>query len=220
MGRPRLSEGSIRETRKHLIWATQNLIERDGLKSITIRKIAQEAEVNSAILYKCFQDLDELILFACVDNLKDYIRELQTLRHQMKDASALEIYLTLWELFCRYSFRFPECTQHLFFGRHSGRLDNVIRSYYELFPEQLESISNQLLPMLWESRLGRRNLEMLMPVLRDTTGEEKILLINDLTVAFFQSLLNHKVAEKGQADDGILTGRMLEACRFLLSVPE
>lgn len=219
MGRPRLTAEAMQETKKLLIGAAQNLIIKDGLEKITIRKIAQEAEINSATIYKCFQDLDELILFACVDILKDYTYELRVLQDHMKDASALETYLSVWELFCRYSFRFPESTQHLFFGRHSERLAHVIRAYYDLFPEQLESISSQLLPMLKESKLGQRNLELLTPVLRNAAGEEKILLINDLTVAFFQSLLNYRLTEKEHSDTGVLTERMLEACRFLLALP-
>ncbi|MDO5111120.1 MAG: TetR/AcrR family transcriptional regulator [Clostridia bacterium] len=217
MGRPKLSVEKRREVEMQLIRITNELIHREGLGAVTIRKIAQEAGLNSAILYKYFADLDELLMFACVDIFKAYPRELAQSEKRMELASPEKVYLITWELFCKHAFAYPECMHHLFFGKHSDQLGHVVADYYELFPEQLAGMSDDLQVMIRTSKLRARNLEVLRPLLRGREPEARLNLINDLTVSFFHTLLLEKMSGGDAVDNGTQTARMLEACRLLIA---
>ncbi|MCH4167075.1 MAG: TetR/AcrR family transcriptional regulator [Megasphaera sp.] len=216
MSRPPLKEEEKRKVTARLIQATQEIIFSDGLDTVTIRKIANIAKVNSAVLYKYFRDLDELILFASTDLLKEYTADLikQNARQAAKNPSI--DYLLSWKLFCRYSFQYPECMRHLFFGKHSDDLSRIIRSYYDLFSEQLEGLSISLQAMLRSGDIYAHNLEVLRPLFTGRMSEKRVQLINDLTVAYYHKLLDDRIAAGNDADIETLTNQMLYACRQIL----
>jgi len=220
MGRPQLTQEEIRENALQLIRAAQTLIVRDGMAAVTIRNVAAEAGVSSASLYKYFRDLDELILFACVDFLKSYAHELVKREKMLKNPTPAQRYLLSWELFCKQAFTYPECLRHMFFGKHSDRLTHVIRAYYGMFPELLTEMSETFQVMMQGSRLRQRNLEVLRPLLGGQVMEERLLLINDLTVSYFRMLLEEKIADADGVDGERQMERMLDACRFLTAMPE
>lgn len=218
MGRPALAEETAREITIRLIQAAQDLILTEGMENVTIRKIAKKARLNSALLYKYFQDLDELLLFSCVDLFKSYCYDLTQNSKLMEHATPREIYRITWRLFCQYAFVYPECMNQLFFSKHSSHLGHVIQAYYMLFPEQLEGISGHLQVMIRSADLYQRNLEVLRPLLRDRVPESRLHLINDLTVSYFNMLLNEKIAGGDQVDNAHQTARMLEACELLVTL--
>jgi len=232
MGRPPLSEEAVRENTLRLIRAAQELMRREGMAAVTIRNVAAEAGMSSAILYKYFRDLDELVLFACVDLLEAYSSDLAQREKELKPATPERIYLMSWEIFCRHAFRYPEGMRHMFFGRHTDRLIHVVKDYIRLFPESGERSDYDLFPelrtglpdsvktMLQSARQQQRNLAILRPLLQGRASEKRILLVNDLTVAYFKLLLDEKIAGGAEMDDRLLTERMLEACRFLIDMSE
>ena len=57
----------------YFINATIELMEKEGIENLTIRKVAEQAKYNSATLYHYFSNLDELELFASVKCLDEYI---------------------------------------------------------------------------------------------------------------------------------------------------
>ena len=76
--------GNRQEKRKRImsyfINATIELMEKEGIENLTIRKVAEQAKYNSATLYHYFSNLDELELFASVKCLDEYMQE--TLIHK------------------------------------------------------------------------------------------------------------------------------------------
>jgi AcrR family transcriptional regulator len=220
MGRPPLNQETAREITIRLIETAQALAMRNGLESVTIRAIAAQAGLNSATLYKYFQDLDELLLFACVDMFKAYAHELQARQSERELTSPEAAYFVSWELFCRNAFTYPEFIHHLFFSRHSGHLQDVIRRYYDLFPEQMEGFSGSLQDMLRGGDLYQRNLQVLRPLLRGRAGgnsvsDRRVQLVNELTVSYFRMLLGEALAEQDRGDPEPRIARMLAACRLL-----
>lgn len=216
-----MSHSSLREEEKRkmaarLIRVTQKIIFSDGLDTVTIRKIAKKASVNSAVLYKYFRDLDELILFASTDLLREYTGELikQNARQTVKTPSM--DYLLNWKLFCHYSFKYPECMWHLFFGKHSDNLNRIIRAYYDLFSKQLEKVSISLQAMLRCGDIYARNLEVLKPLFTGCMSEKQIQLLNDVSVAYYRKLLDDRITAGDDADIEALTNKMLYACRHVL----
>lgn len=59
----------------YFINATIELMEKEGIENLTIRKVAEQAKYNSATLYHYFSNLDELELFASVKCLDEYMQE-------------------------------------------------------------------------------------------------------------------------------------------------
>ena len=87
--------GNRQEKRKRImsyfINATIELMEKEGIENLTIRKVAEQAKYNSATLYHYFSNLDELELFASVKCLDEYMQE--TLIHKAEGKDFQEWYL-------------------------------------------------------------------------------------------------------------------------------
>lgn len=75
----------------YFINATIELMEKEGIENLTIRKVAEQAKYNSATLYHYFSNLDELELFASVKCLDEYMQE--TLIHKAEGKDFQEWYL-------------------------------------------------------------------------------------------------------------------------------
>lgn len=120
----------------YFIEATEKLMREDSIDGLSIRKIASEAGYNSATIYNYFSDLEHLILFASVNYLREYTKNLgEKINSNM---TTLEKYREVYYTFNYNAFRSPEIFHNMFFGKYSSRLGDVIKIYYELFPENLE----------------------------------------------------------------------------------
>lgn len=62
----------------YFINATIELMEKEGIENLTIRKVAEQAKYNSATLYHYFSNLDELELFASVNVWMNICRNVDT----------------------------------------------------------------------------------------------------------------------------------------------
>ena len=117
----------------YFINATIELMEKEGIENLTIRKVAEQAKYNSATLYHYFSNLDELELFASVKCLDEYMQE--TLIHKAEGKDFQEWYLGQWRCFCRHSFQRPRIYNFLFFSPEGTQnLNEVFRRYYEIYP--------------------------------------------------------------------------------------
>ena len=115
----------------YFINATIELMEKEGIENLTIRKVAEQAKYNSATLYHYFSNLDELELFASVKCLDEYMQE--TLIHKAEGKDFQEWYLGQWRCFCRHSFQRPRIYNFLFFSPEGTQnLNEVFRRYYEI----------------------------------------------------------------------------------------
>jgi AcrR family transcriptional regulator len=175
--------------------------------------------MNSALIYRYFKDIDEVVLFACVHVLQEYTREMadasRAYRGTADDISDLQIYYLSWELFCKHAFKYPEEYSTLFFSRHSDTLRDVIIEYYRLFPHDRGEEDNKVLEGMYQtSNLRNRNLMLLIPVLEGKKSERDITLINDMTIAFFYALLIHLIGHDQGITAETQATRMLEAIRL------
>lgn len=74
-----MEEMNIKKKRvmMYFIEATQELILKEGLENLSIKKIAEKAGYNSATIYNYFENLEVLILYASINYLKDYLNDLK-----------------------------------------------------------------------------------------------------------------------------------------------
>lgn len=140
--------------RQYFIDAAREIIDTEGLKKITIRKIAEKAGFNSATIYNYFEDLSHLIFFAAMKYLKEYTDDLPN--YMSRATNALDEYLQIWECFCYHSFKSPQI-YFILFASNLGHLpENIVKNYYTSFPDEINHLPPELLPMLLESDLTRR----------------------------------------------------------------
>lgn len=225
MGRPSMSEESIRSNKVTIIRAAMDMIRESGIQSVSARPLAARVGMNTALIYRYFKDIDEIILFACVHVLQEYSEEMVSASKLIPaltgeaDQSVPDdeqIYLLSWELFCKHAFSNPDEYNYLFFSKHSDELEKIIKEYYVLFPHEQTDDSDIILEAMFRtSNLASRNLFLLIPLLDGKHTEQEIILINDITVSFFYSLLSRlSVRDQGVTAEN-QTQRMLHACRLL-----
>ncbi len=222
MGRPSMSEDAVKANKISIISAAMEMIREDGLNSVAARPLGTKVGMNSALIYRYFKDIDEVILFACVHVLQEYSEEMLRANDTLEsgagkgDINDEKIYLMSWELFCKHAFNNPEEYNRLFFSRHSSELESVIKEYYGLFPPEHNDDRDIILDaMFHSSNLKSRNLMLLIPILEGMLTQNEIILINDLTVSYFYSLLLQLVDHEYGATPETQTKRMMEACRYL-----
>ena len=141
---------------KLFIDAATEIIGKEGIEGITIRKVAEITGYNSATIYSYFDNLRQLMFFAAAASLNDYVAEMPGYINGGRNE--LEKFLLMWECFCRHSFSKPRIYSAVFSDDIGSPPKRLVAHYYELFPEELEKAPQQLHPMLKETDLRRRNL--------------------------------------------------------------
>ena len=218
MGRPSMSAETIRNNKISLINAAMEMIHESGIQSVSARSLGARVGMNSALIYRYFRDIDELVLFACVHALQEYTNDMvvssSDLDPDNDESYDAEIYMRSWKLFCKHAFSKPEEYNALFFSRHSADLPSVIKEYLELFPPDREDSGDLMLEAMFRtSSLQNRNLILLVPLLESKASEKDIILANDMTVAFFYALLTQLLGNDRGVTPETQTDRMLYACR-------
>lgn len=140
------------------IEATEDLMKEDDIDKISIRKIAKRAGYNSATIYYYFEDLEHLILFASIRYLREYTSALA--KNIKKEMTTLEKYRTVYETFNYYAFRSPIIFHNMFFGKYSPMLLEVIKEYYDIFPDDLEGHDELLRGLLTQGNMYYRDKQI------------------------------------------------------------
>lgn len=143
----------------YFVTAARELIETEGVESLTARKVAALAGYNSATLYNYFEDMEELEVFASIGYLSQYIYSLGKALDFSMDAR--ERYRTIYGVFSRACFERPELFYNLFYGRYKKHLKNVISVYYDLFPDELGQHQGEILQMLTKGDIEERDMAIM-----------------------------------------------------------
>lgn len=218
MGRTSYTEEERRAIIASFISATRKAIDQDGIANVSIRKISNGTGYSSATLYLYFQDLDELVQLSLVGYLESYCRSL--VDNDIPHDTPLETYLWSWRQFCLFTFRKPEIFNSLFFGASSSMLDEVVKRYYSIYPNQLDHLSGAVLSMVLSGNLHERNLSVLEPCASDLgISQERIELMNDITVSYYHDVLTGLMGTE-PTDQRIqsLTERVLDAVVLILGL--
>jgi len=218
MGRPSMSPEAIRNNKIALIKGAMETIHESGVQSVSARSLGSRVGMNSALIYRYFKDIDEVILFACVHALQEYTKEMVLSSKDMdpdNDESYDEdIYMLSWKIFCKHAFSNPEEFNILFFSRHSRNLPDVLKEYMDLFPPDRDTSSDVFLEAMFRATsLQDRNFMLLLPLLEGRRSDKDIILVNDMTIAFFYVLLIQLLGKDSNVTPESQTERMLEACR-------
>ena len=132
--------------KRKYIEAAYELLARDGLDGVSIRKVADEVGCSSAALYRHFPDIDKLIAVASIRFLRDYIEDAKLL--SKVDLNPLELNLQLWECLSYYSFRNADVYENLFFGAaNESFYSEAVFEYFSEYPEDLAGLKDFMLDM-------------------------------------------------------------------------
>lgn len=190
--------------KNELIQKTYELLKTSGPQDVKIRTIAAAANCTSTVIYKHFDDLDHLILFASVRFLEDYIIELQNIIN--KNTDTLNMVVAMWKSFAKYAFTNIEVFELLFWGKYKDRLGDTIFEYYQLFPNEWRNLDGLFTSVFFNDKLEERNSIMMHRAA--TTGYftyDDAMLLSDLQCCMFHGLLmeykdkyrNPEMAEEG-----------------------
>ena len=195
--------------------AASELMENEGMESLTLRRVAKRAGYNSATLYNYFKDLDHLTVYASMKYFEDYNRNLA--RYLADEQDAFQRFLFMWRFFCASAFRHPHAYYNLFYGKYSGELTESIHAYYEVFPEELGELDDSVLEMLTCGSLVERNRQMLQPVLEGASlSQEERESINEIILYCFKELLTQKIQMGDALDNQTLIERQLSYIHVIL----
>lgn len=182
-------------TMRYFIDAAQSILDEEGMSGLTIRKTADRAGYNSATLYSYFENLDHLTFYASLRYLRSYLLRLRDLT---QPHDGLKRFLEIWRCFATEAFAYPEHYYNVFYAPQHFEFNDSVRRYYEIYPEELEQLSEDLLPMLLETNIYKRDYEALKRCAdQGYFSAERIPEINDVLVLLFQSYLLRVKSEPG-----------------------
>lgn len=138
-----------------LIEKTYELLRELPPSEIKIRTVAEACGCSPAAVYKHFSDLDDLIRFASVRFLEEYITKIQDTLTESGDA--LEILLTTWREFAAIAFRNVDVYLELFWGRFKNQLGDTIFEYYEIFPDKWKNLGGLFTSTFFNNEIQERN---------------------------------------------------------------
>ncbi len=193
------------------------IILNEGPQALSIRRLAKELECNTANLYRYFKSLDELAAYASLQYLKDYLEELKVLLNS--EESSLNKFIAIWECFTRYSFKSPEVFNNLFFRNHGGSLDEIVKDYYQMFPEDMRGMSQEDKESFLNGDFDYRNYLLALRCAKDGFFKmEDVDMVNRLSSSvykgFLKELLDMKRAEEEVDDD--LVEQFMECLKELV----
>lgn len=198
------------------IEAAQELIDTEGLKKVSIRKIAEKAGFHNSTIYLYFKDVDELILLASLKHFTGYSAALAEQNH--KNMSAYENFILIWKFFSESAFEKPEIFYNFFFGKHSKNLTEIFERYYELFPDEKAIYREDIKSMYFGRNIHERCRMILRPLLEEKNNRltpENLDMVNDITVSYLKYLLEQKCQNPGLPTEAF-TDRMLSMIQFML----
>ncbi|MBU5440257.1 TetR/AcrR family transcriptional regulator [Tissierella sp. MSJ-40] len=191
-----------KRTMSYFINAADELIEEEGIKNITLRKVANKAGYNSATIYNYFENFDHLIFYAAMRYIKDYALALPG---YLKDTqNAMDRFLKVWECFCNYSYIRPEIYYAIFFPNLDKDMEHYVIEYYKLFPEELGNQSEGVSTMLLKHNITERGMTTVRQCIEEGfIRKEDAEQFNDMTLLIYEGMLMRIMRNKISYEDAI-----------------
>ena len=184
----------------YFIDAADEMIRQEGIDAVTIRKVADKAGYTSATLYNYFENLTHLIFLAAMNHLEEYYKEVVQRVKNCKNP--VDIYLTISECFCEYSFSKPEIYYLLFYEYEDGKVGEYTRQYYELYEDKKKYASRTLSKIIDVNNLSMRSYIMIMDCVEEgyftlDNGKD----FNEVAMRLYRSILEDVKEGKLDAEE-------------------
>lgn len=198
------------------IKAAYEILISEGPDSLSIRKLAQKLDCNSANLYRYFSNLDELYIYASLKYLDEYIHEVTAIFHS--GMPILKQHLEVWRTFSKYCFANPQIYNNLFFGKYSKKLTDVIAEYYSMFPDESTKMHMEYIPVFFEEGdFRKRDYMMLEKCIKEGIfTETDAVLINKMSIYLCQGCVK-EILDHPDTDPEIISADFLECLSSILT---
>lgn len=197
--------------------AARQLIDSDGLEQVSIRKIADKAGFHNSTIYLYFKDLDQLIMLASVKYFREYSQALA--KESQKKRHPADNFTAVWSIFAHSIFKKPQIYYNFFFGKRSSNLQDIMNTYYDIFPEERENLSEELESMYFGRNIYERSLKILEPMIQENTAvtSENLRIINETIVSYCKYKLELKCIDES-LDSLKLTADILDVIHLVTGV--
>ncbi len=186
-------------TQRRFIEETYRVISTEGREALSIRRLARDMRCNSANIYRYFKDLDELVAYASLRYLAAYLDDVAVCYDRSE--TTYQTHVAVWDCFCRHAFANAPIFDNLFFGRHSSTLNDIIKNYYDMFPEDLAVIAPSIANIFSDGNFNNRDYLMISRCVEEgwfTVEDAKFLngLSIHLFLGYLKELLQNEPSEK------------------------
>lgn len=211
-------EAHKRENTILFINAVQQMLNKEELKEISIRKIARHTGFHNSTIYLYFEDVDQLIMLASMKYFQEYSRILEM--QSQKNQTPAENFFTIWESFFDTILEKPDVFYNFFFGKHSSNLNEVMNLYYTIFPEEYRQFSASIKSMYFGNNISERSLSLLCTLIPDTNNvtNENLNVLNEVTVSYCKYKLEQK-CQNPDLDSQIIKKDFLTAVAYITGIP-
>lgn len=209
-------EALQRENTIRFIEAAEELIDEHGIDNVSVRKIAEKAGFHNSTIYLYFKDVNELILLASMKHFNEYSKALARLSSKNWDST--ENFYFVWRFFVESMLKNPKIYYNFFFGKHGQDFGSLFKRYYELFPEEADKLSPDLMDMYYGKNIQERCMKLLLTI-KDKDNQltsKNINMINTIIVASVKYILEQKCMEP-ELDSDILTRDLMNIIEYTLS---
>ncbi|WP_059104093.1 TetR/AcrR family transcriptional regulator [Shouchella shacheensis] len=186
-------EAGRKEIQKARMWryfldAATEVIEKEGIDKVTIRKIADKAGYTSSTAYNYFQGLPQLLFFAAMRFTKGYIEDLP---HYMdKGANTIEKWLYMWECFCKHSFEQPQIYSVIFINKLGPIPEELVENYYKIYQDDLIGLPEQIKSIVMEQTFSIRSALYIQDAVNEGFMEQKdVEFIAESTMLLWKGMM-------------------------------
>jgi len=129
--------------------------------------------------------------------------------------------MSIWELFCKTIFEKPNIFYNFFYGKRSENLQKIIKKYYQIFPEELNSFTDEIETMYFGNNITDRSMIILLPMINENNAvtAENIDMINDIIISFCKYRLEQKCKNK-ELDNLALTSEIRTMILYVCGIKE
>lgn len=196
-----MTNRDIRRNRmlRYFIDAAEKIINNEGISSVTIRKVADIAGYNSATLYNYFENLNHLISLTSTKFLRSYTDDLPN--YIKKATNSYEKTLLVWECFFHHSYKSPKIYDALFVNNLNNEIPNYIKEFYDIYPEYLEQMPDDIANMLTKDDIYDRSLVLLNECADEGYFDKADLDdINNMTYFIYRGMMAKVITNKYDGD--------------------
>lgn len=185
--------------RKDYVVLADRIIKEEGISAISIRRMANDLCCSSASMYRYFKNLDELLFYAQLGALNDYILDLSKREKKWKDI--WDAYFGVWESYAGEAFKNPQAFESIFYQNLNKDLGEALKEYYDMFPDTIVKVSPMIKKMLEVPSYYERDFYMCSYLIKEgeITYEAAVRLnhiICTLFLGYFKFVQEHGIGEK------------------------
>lgn len=174
---------------RYFIEAAVDVIENEGIRNVTIRKIAGHAGFTSSTAYNYFRDLSHLKFFASMRFTADYIEVLPA--YMNKGTNTIEKWLYAWKCFCIHSFEQPEIYSVIFMEDLGSTPEEFLDEYYRIYKEDLIGLPEAIKPLVMEHSFAKRSATYIQSAVDEgMLAQKDVNFAADITLMIWKGMIN------------------------------